>query len=165
MAVVALAANRVIGRNNDLPWHLPEDLRHFKQLTLGKTLLMGRRTFESIGRPLPGRQTVVLTAAPTWSYPGVEVIHDLAQAVALLTGPRDVVLAGGGELFRALLPWCDRIEATHVHREVDGDVTFPEIAADEWKQVSREDRDGFSFVGYRRIASAADGLPAAAANR
>ena len=150
--VVAVASNGVIGRDNAMPWHLPDDLRHFKQLTLGRTLLMGRRTFDAIGRPLPGRRTVVLTRDRDWAHPGVEVIHHLDEARRLLrTG--DVVLAGGGELYAALLDEIDVVELTEVHQHVDGDTRFPELDGDTWDEETRAEHDGYAFVRYRRRQS------------
>jgi len=151
--VVAVAANGVIGRDNQMPWHLPDDLRHFKALTLGRTLLMGRRTFDSIGRPLPGRRTVVLTRQRDWARPGVEVIHTLDEARTLLRAG-NVVLAGGGELYAELLDEIDTLELTEVHREVDGDARFPNVDPAIWRETGRDERDGFAWVSYRRRGTA-----------
>ena len=148
-AVVAVASNGVIGRDNDLPWRLPDDLKRFKALTMGRTLLMGRRTFDSIGRPLPGRQTVVLTRQTDWKHDGVTVLHTLDQARTLLAS-QDVVLAGGGELYREFWGEMDRLEITHVHRAVEGDVYLPAIDPAEWQEAAREDRPEFSWVTYQR---------------
>ncbi len=147
--VAAVAANGVIGRDNDMPWHLPEDLRRFKALTMGRPLLMGRRTFASIGRPLPGRRTVVVTRDRQWQHDGVEVAHSPEAALALLTG-LDVVLAGGGELYRQLWDRVDFLEITHIDGDIDGDTMLPPIDPDRWRETARDDRDGFSFVSYRR---------------
>lgn len=147
--VAAVSANGVIGRDNGMPWHLPEDLRHFKALTMGRPLLMGRRTFESIGRPLPGRRTVVVTRDREWHHDGVEVVHSPADALVLLAG-EDVVLAGGGELYRQLWDRVDILEITHIDEVIDGDTTLPTIDPDRWEEAARDDRDGFSFVSYRR---------------
>jgi dihydrofolate reductase len=154
--VVAMAENGVIGRENGLPWHLPEDLRHFKELTLGRTLLMGRRTFDSIGRPLPGRRTVVLTRQRNWHHEGVSVIHSLDEARALIQ-LEDVVIAGGGELYAALLDHAEQIELTRVWGPAEGDTVFPEIDPARWEETSRVDRDGFSFFSYRRRNPEAEG--------
>lgn len=147
--VAAVAVNGVIGRDNDMPWHLPEDLKHFKAITMGRPLLMGRRTFDSIGRPLPGRRTVVVTRDRGWHHAGVEVVHSPTEALELLTG-LEVVLAGGGELYRQLWEHVDALEITHIDQVVDGDTTLPPIDPDRWVETAREDRDGFSFVSYRR---------------
>ena len=151
--VVAVAANGVIGRDNEMPWHLPDDLRHFKALTLGRTLLMGRRTFDSIGRPLPGRRTVVLTRQRDWSHPGVEVIHTLDDARTLLRSG-NVVLAGGGELYAELLDEIDTLELTEIYREVDGDARFPDVDPAIWRETARDEQDGFAWVSYRRRGTA-----------
>ncbi|WP_432942179.1 dihydrofolate reductase [Kribbella sp. CA-253562] len=147
--IAALGRNRVIGRDNDLPWRIREDLQHFKQLTLGHTLVMGRKTYDSIGRPLPGRRTVVITRQPDWSTPGVEVAHTLDDALKLADG-NDVFVAGGGEIYRLALPSADRLELTEVDQSPDGDVTFPELDPTAWTETARDPHDGFSFVSYVR---------------
>jgi dihydrofolate reductase len=151
--IVAVAANGVIGRDNEMPWHLPDDLRHFKALTLGRTLLMGRRTFDSIGRPLPGRRTVVLTRQRNWTHAGVDVIHTLDDARTLLRSG-NVVLAGGGELYAELLDEIDTLELTEIHREVDGDARFPDVDPAIWRETARDEQDGFAWVSYRRRGTA-----------
>ncbi|MEO5831929.1 MAG: dihydrofolate reductase [Nakamurella sp.] len=147
--VAAVAANGVIGRDNDMPWHLPEDLKHFKAVTMGRTLLMGRRTFDAIGRPLPGRRTVVVTRDRNWHHDGVEVASSPDDALERLAG-QDVILAGGGELYRQLWDRVDALEITHIDQVVDGDTTLPPIDPERWVETARDDRDGFSFVSYRR---------------
>ena len=147
--VAAVTANGVIGRDNDMPWHLPEDLKRFKALTMGRPMIMGRRTFASIGRPLPGRRTVVVTRDPEWRHHGVEVAHS-PEAALDLVADQDAVLAGGGELYRQLWDRVDALEITHIDRVVDGDTTLPPIDPDVWVETARDDRDGFSFVSYRR---------------
>lgn len=152
MAVILVAAvgsNGVIGVDDGLPWRIPDDLRRFKQLTLGHTLLMGRKTYDSIGRPLPGRRTVVITRQRDWSTDGVEVAHSLTAALGLADG-NDVYVAGGGEIYRQALPLADRLELTEVDQAPDGDVTFPAFDRGEWVESARDDRDGFSFVSYTR---------------
>ncbi|WP_111765717.1 dihydrofolate reductase [Nakamurella deserti] len=147
--VAAVTANGVIGRDNGMPWHLPEDLKRFRALTMGRPMVMGRRTFDSIGRPLPGRRTVVVTRDASWHHDGVEVVRSPAAALELLAG-LDVVLAGGGELYRQLWDDVDVLEITHIDREIDGDTRLPPIDPDRWVETARDDRDGFSFVSYRR---------------
>jgi dihydrofolate reductase len=150
MTVILIAAvgrNGVIGRDNDLPWRIPEDLRHFKQLTLGHTLVMGRKTYDSIGRPLPGRRTVVVTRQPDWSAEGVETVHTLEEA---LKREGDIYVAGGGEIYRQALPYADRLELTEVDQSPDGDVSFPEFDRAAWTETARVDHEGFSFVSYTR---------------
>lgn len=155
MSVVLIAAvgrNGVIGRDNDLPWRIREDLQHFKQLTLGHTLAMGRKTYDSIGRPLPGRRTVVVTRQPDWSAEGVEVVHSLDDALKLADG-NDIYVAGGGEIYRLALPYADRLELTEVDQSPAGDVTFPEIDPTAWTETARDPHDGFTFVSYARSLS------------
>ncbi|MEU4292921.1 dihydrofolate reductase [Kribbella sp. NPDC026596] len=145
--VAAVGRNGVIGRDNDLPWRIREDLQHFKQLTLGHTLVMGRKTYDSIGRPLPGRRTVVVTRQPDWSADGVEVVHTLEEA---LKYEGDLYVAGGGEIYRQALPYADRLELTEVDQSPTGDVTFPELTPADWTETARDQHDGFTFVTFRR---------------
>lgn len=147
--VAAVARNGVIGRAGGMPWHLPADLRHAKELTMGHVLVMGRATFDSIGRPLPGRTTVVLTRDPHWSHSGVTVVRSLEQAVAEFA-PGPLMIFGGGQLYAEAMPLADRLEITHVDAEPPGDTFFPTIDPTIWTPVSREDHDGFAFVSYRR---------------
>jgi dihydrofolate reductase len=136
--IAALARNRVIGREGSLPWHLPEDLRRFKALTLGHPILMGRRTWESIGRPLPGRRNVVITRQAGYAAPGAEVFHDLESALAAVAGATEVFVIGGGEVYAAALPVADRLHLTELHDEVEGDALFPPFDPAGWAQTSRE---------------------------
>jgi dihydrofolate reductase len=155
MSVVLIAAvgrNGVIGRDNDLPWRIREDLQHFKQLTLGHTLVMGRKTYDSIGRPLPGRRTVVITRQADWTAEGVDVVHSLDDALKLADG-NDVYVAGGGEIYRLALPSADRLELTEVDQSPEGDITFPTIDPAAWTETARDPRDGFTFVSYTRSLS------------
>ena len=145
--IAAVGSNGVIGRDNDLPWRIREDLRHFKQLTLGHTLVMGRKTYDSIGRPLPGRRTVVVTRQPDWSADGVEVVHTLEEA---LKYEGDLYVAGGGEIYRQALPHADRLELTEVDQSPEGDVTFPVFDRSDWQVTARNPHDGFTFVSYER---------------
>jgi dihydrofolate reductase len=149
--IAAVGSNGVIGRDNDLPWRIREDLQHFKQLTLGHTLVMGRKTYDSIGRPLPGRRTVVVTRQPDWAAPadGVEVAHSIDHALELADG-NEVYVAGGGEIYRQALPLGDRLELTEVAQSPAGDVTFPAFDRAEWTETARTPHDGFSFVTYTR---------------
>jgi dihydrofolate reductase len=145
--IAAVGANGVIGRDNDLPWRIREDLQRFKQLTLGHTLVMGRKTYDSIGRPLPGRRTVVVTRQPDWSAEGVEAVHTLEEA---LKADGDVYVAGGGEIYRQALPYADFLELTEVAQSPAGDVTFPAFDRSAWTETARDPRDGFTFVTYAR---------------
>ena len=141
--VVAVADNGVIGRAGGLPWHLPDDLRRFKALTLGHPVLMGRRTFESIGRALPGRRNLVLTrraagGSPAGGLPaGVEAVASLAAAQALCADAAALCVIGGAEVYARTLPLATHIEMTRVHATVDGDVRFPDFEAGEWRELSR----------------------------
>lgn len=149
-AVVAMAENRVIGNGPDIPWKIPGEQRRFKELTMGGVLVMGRATFDSIGRPLPGRHTIVITRDRAWRHDGVEVAHDVDEALdaALATG-RPVFVAGGGQIYAAALPRTDVIELTIVHAEPDGDAFFPELG-DDWAELTRESHDTHSFVTLAR---------------
>ena len=158
VAVVAIADNGVIGRDNGLPWRLPDDLKRFKALTLGKPILMGRRTFESIGRPLPGRHNLVLTRDRNWSAPGVTVVHTLDEARAAAGEVDEIMLIGGAELYRQCWPEVARVELTEVHADVAGDVRLEACPLDSFAEVSRElhaaderHEHAFSFVSLRRV--------------
>ena len=133
--IVAMAQNGVIGRENALPWRLPEDLRRFRSFTLGKPILMGRKTFESIGRPLPGRLNLVLTRDPRWNAEGVIVVHSLEQALEHARDSAELVAIGGAEIYRLLLPLAHRIYLTHVHADVPGDAFFPAFDPAQWDDV------------------------------
>ena len=164
--MVAMSRNRVIGRNNALPWYLPEDLRYFKQVTYGKPIIMGRKTQESIGRPLPGRQNLVVTRDPEWQREGVTVVHSLgealarAEAQAFIDGADEVVVIGGSQIYAEAMPLADRLYMTEVHAEVEGDTFFPEVDWDQWHETSREDLPAsennpfpYSLVTYDRAGS------------
>lgn len=138
--VAAVAENGVIGRGGRMPWHLPADLAHFKRLTMGKPIVMGRRTFEAIGRALPGRRSIVVSRRAGFAPAGVEVARDLAAALALAGDAGEVMVIGGGELYRAALPRAERIYLTRVHGAFEGDTRFPELAAGEWRECAREER-------------------------
>ncbi|MFA9480148.1 dihydrofolate reductase [Phycisphaerales bacterium AB-hyl4] len=137
--IVAMAENRVIGRDGDLPWRLPADLAHFKRLTTGHTIVMGRKTFESIGRPLPNRRSIVLTRDPQWAHEGVEVVHDWDALQAKVAGEGEVFVIGGEVVFGLALPWADRVYLTLVHATVAGDTFFPELPSEAW-QLSADER-------------------------
>jgi dihydrofolate reductase len=135
---VAVAANGVIGAGNRLPWHLPADLRHFKAVTMGKPIVMGRRTWESIGRPLPGRRNVVVTRQTGYTANGAEVVHSLAEAIALCADAGELVVIGGAELYAQALPIAQRIELTRIHAEFEGDTFFPALDGAVWQEVAVE---------------------------
>ena len=133
--IVAMAQNGVIGRDNALPWRLPEDLKRFKAFTLGKTILMGRKTFESIGRPLPGRANLVLTRDRSWFAPGVIVVHSVEEALTQAAADKELVAIGGAQIYRLVLPFARRIYLTHVHADVPGDTFFPDFDSTQWADV------------------------------
>ena len=153
--VLARARNGVIGRDNKLPWHIPADLKHFKALTQGKPMIMGRRTFESLPGLLPGRRHIVLTRDKDWSAPGAEVAHDLAGALGV-AGDEGVSVIGGAEIFALFLDWGGKIELTEVDADVEGDATVPAPDPLMWREVNREwhPAEGgvpaFSFVTLER---------------
>jgi dihydrofolate reductase len=126
VGIVAMTGDRVIGRDGNLPWHLPDDLAFFKTTTSGHSLVMGRKTFDSIGRPLPKRQNIVLTRDKTWNHAGVDVIHDPAELSDLIRMPGDVFIIGGAEIYQVFLPFLDALLITHVHQDHPGDTRFPE---------------------------------------
>jgi dihydrofolate reductase len=136
--IVARARNGVIGRGGTLPWHLSEDLRHFKRTTLGHPIVMGRRTWESIGRPLPGRRSIVLTRNPRWSAPGCEKAESLAQALAMCEGAAEVFVIGGAALFAEALPLAQRVFLTEIDADFEGDTFFPAFDRAAWREASRE---------------------------
>ncbi|MDB5696926.1 MAG: diacylglycerol kinase [Sphingomonas bacterium] len=150
--VVARADNDVIGRDGGLPWHLPADLRRFKALTLGKPMIMGRKTFESFPAALPGRRHIVLTRDRGWRAAGAEAAHSVEEALALAGG--DVSVIGGAEVFALFLERADRVELTEVHIVADGDTVMPGFSG--WREIGREDhaaageRPGYSFVTLTR---------------
>jgi dihydrofolate reductase len=157
-AVVAASDNDVIGRGNALPWHLPADLAHFKRLTLGKPILMGRRTFEAIGRPLPGRRNLVLSRSG-FSAAGVETVASLEAACELVAGEPELMIVGGAQLYLQALPRIDTIHLTRVHCQLQGDAHLPALPAGEWREVARDERaadernaHAMSFITLERIA-------------
>jgi dihydrofolate reductase len=133
--IVAMAQNGVIGRGNTLPWRLPRDLKRFKAFTLGKHILMGRKTYESLGRPLPGRSNLVLTRDRRWLAPGVVVVHSLEEAMAQVGANDELVAIGGAEIYRLVLPIARRIYLTHVHADVAGDTFFPDFDPTQWADL------------------------------
>lgn len=159
--VVAVAENGVIGRNNALPWHLPDDLKWFKRVTLGKPVIMGRKTFESIGRPLPGRPNIVVTTTPGWSAEGTLTARSLPEAFALaapLQGPdEEVAVIGGARLFAEALDRADILYFTEVHLSPEGDVRFPPFDRSDWQEIERipgapgpQGEQTHTFVALRR---------------
>ena len=140
--IAAMAKNRVIGRGNGIPWHIPSELQRFKAMTMGHTLVMGRKTFESIGRPLPGRKTIIVTRNPEYRAAGCSVAPSLAAAIALCPETETIFIAGGGEIYREALPLADAIYLTVLDREVEGDTLFPEVAPNQFRATSTERVEG-----------------------
>ena len=152
-----MAQNRAIGVNNTLPWKLPADLRHFRQLTTGHHVIMGRRNYESIGKPLPDRTNIVVTRNPAYRAPGCKVKHSLVDALQDIHGDTEVFVIGGAEIYRQALSDANRIYLTLVHADISGDTFFPEFDAHEWSEISRTRHEAdeknpyaYSFVTYDR---------------
>lgn len=155
--VVAMAKNRTIGIDNTLPWRCPEDLKHFKQLTMGHHMIMGRKTFESIGKPLPGRTTVVVTRDPALEIEGCLIANSMQQAYSLCADDSQVFIVGGAEIYAQSLDLADTLYITEIQQDVAGDAHFPQFDQDVWLEVSREIRHQdapepleYHFVTYRR---------------
>jgi dihydrofolate reductase len=164
--IAAVAENGVIGANGAMPWRLKSDLRRLKALTLGKPVVMGRKTFDSIGRPLPGRTNIVVTRDPDFRSPGVVVTGAVADAMAIATGDAlrrfatEIAVIGGAEIYAQSIGSADRLEITEVHARPDGDTYFPAIDASDWEEVARQrnsagpdDSTDFSYVTFRRVPS------------
>lgn len=137
--IAAMAHNRVIGKDNDMPWHLPADLKFFKQTTLGKPVIMGRKTYDSIGRPLPGRLNIVITRDPSWQAQGVTAVTDPEAALALVTNEPEAMVIGGGGIYQTFLPLADQLYLTFIDAKIEGDTQFPDYeAAATWQMVASE---------------------------
>jgi dihydrofolate reductase len=154
--IVAMAKNRTIGIDNTLPWRCPEDLKHFKTLTMGHHMVMGRKTFDSIGKPLPGRTTVVVTRNQELKIEGCVMAHSLQDAIAACEGD-EIFVVGGAEIYAQALPLADTLYITEIQQDVEGDAWFPEFDKSEWKEVARDKRSQsepqpleYHFVTYRR---------------
>lgn len=157
--IVAYAANRTIGRDNDMPWKLPGDLAHFKRETLGHPILMGRNTWESLGRPLPGRQNIVISRNECYSAPGASVYTSLSDALAACAADATPYIIGGEQIYRLALPLAQRIIATELRASIDGDAHFPELPPGQWRETARsepqrENGHDYEFVVYERQAPA-----------
>lgn len=161
--IAAYAQNRVVGIDNKLPWHLPEDLKYFKRCTSGKAIIMGRKTFDSIGRPLPNRTNIVISRNPEFEVEGVKVVStldeaiELAKAVNEVNGIDEIMVIGGATIYELTLPIADRLYLTHVHAKVEGDAYFPEVDFSNWHEVERADYSAsetnpydYSFVVYEK---------------
>ncbi len=158
--IVAMASNRVIGLNNQLPWHLSADLKKFKRITMGHPILMGRKTFESIGRPLPGRTNIVISRDPDYHSSQCLIFNDIASALAHCQDEAELFVIGGASFYSALLPQADCIYLTAIHQDFSGDTFFPEISDHQWQEVAREDITddltvpfSYSFITLARLTS------------
>jgi dihydrofolate reductase len=156
--IAAMAHHRVIGKNNQLPWHLPADLKHFKTITTAKPIIMGRKTFEAIGRPLPNRQNLVLTMNPEWSAQGVTVVHSWEEAIKACDSATEIVVIGGAKLYQQTLPLATHLYLTFIDAEIEGDAFFPEWEKNEWIEINRvnhpaDQNNAYSmeFVNFQRI--------------
>ncbi len=160
--IVARARNGVIGANGRLPWHLPADLRHFRRLTMGKPVLMGRRTYQSIGRPLPGRENLILTRNVGFQAPGCTCVYCWEEALRLAAPAPELMVIGGAELYRQLLPHAERIYLSEIEADFPGELRFPALRAGEWIELCRERRAAdarnpcaLSFITLQRRVSGA----------
>lgn len=155
--VVAIAENYAIGKNNQLLWHMPADLKHFKQITSGHTVIMGRKTYDSVGKPLPNRRNIIITRQEI-TIPGCEVVTSVEEALELCADEEEVFIVGGAEIYKLAMNKTDRIYLTIIHHSFDADTFFPEIDYMEWKEVSREDHTAdekhkyaYSFIKLERV--------------
>lgn len=149
--IVAVADNGVIGSGNQLPWRLPEDLKRFKALSLGKPIVMGRKTFDSIGRPLPGRLNIVISRQPGLQLPGCRVVASIDEAIAAAQPAPEIVIVGGAEIYRQVLPSVRIIHLTRVHAEIAGDALFPQLQPGQWREIAQEyhpadERHAYAFT-------------------
>jgi dihydrofolate reductase len=156
--IVAASTNNVIGAKGNLPWRLSADLKRFKALTMGKPIVMGRKTYESIGRPLPGRQNIVITRQDNYAPEGCTVVQSVDAALAAADAP-EIMIIGGGHIYEAFIPMAERIYLTRVDADIDGDTYFPEISEDQWQEVSRQEQAAdpdndydVVFMEYARIS-------------
>jgi dihydrofolate reductase len=156
--VVAMDTNGLIGRDNGLPWHLPADLQHFKQITMGRPILMGRKTHESIGRPLPGRTNIVITRDAGYQAAGCVVVNSIDAALQAAGEQDEIMVIGGAEFYRQVLPRTDTIYLTRIHETFTGDTFFPELSAADWREVERSDQAAdasnphdYSFIRLERV--------------
>jgi dihydrofolate reductase len=155
--IAAMAKNRVIGKENAMPWHLPADLAHFKRVTMGKPVIMGRRTYESIGRPLPGRKNIVISRRSDYSPEGCVIVNSVEAAIAQ-ANHEEVMIIGGGQLYAEMLPHADRLYLTLIDAELEGDTRFPDYTIYDWKEIDRERHEpdeknnyAYEFVTLERI--------------
>ena len=137
--IVAKSSNNVIGNEGNLPWHIPEDLKNFKSLTMGKPMIMGRSTFESIGKALPGRKNIVMTRDKKYQANDISVAHTLEEALIMCSEAREIMIIGGGEIYKLFFGMVNRIYLTNVEKHIDGDVFFPDIDLSKWKMIRKEE--------------------------
>jgi dihydrofolate reductase len=156
--IVAMGENRVIGVDNRMPWHLSKDLKRFRKITMGKPILMGRKTHEAIGKPLPGRENIVLSSDTDYRAEGCTLVHSVAEALAAARDAPELMVIGGADLYREFLPMAERLYLTMIHQSFDGDTFFPEVNWSDWREVEREDvvedepsGPTFSFVDLEKI--------------
>lgn len=137
--VVAAAENNAIGKNNQMPWHLPNDFKYFKKSTIGHSIVMGRKTFESIGKPLPERRNIILTRDQQYQNPEIDIANSIGEVLTYCRDEREIFIIGGADIFKQALPLAQKVLLTRVHATIDGDTFFPELAASEWELVSQEE--------------------------
>ncbi len=157
--IAAISENRVIGRDNDLAWHLPDDLKRFKELTRGHHVIMGRKTYESMGRPLPKRTNIVITTQKDYQAPGCIVVHTLKEAIQKAENDSQPFIIGGGNIYAQALPLADTMELTEIHAHVEGDTYFPEVDTRQWQVIFKESHPAddkheyaFDFLTYQRVS-------------
>lgn len=150
--IAAMTKDRVIGQGNRIPWHLPEDFKYFKKTTLGKPIVMGRKTFESasMGKPLPGRQNIVLTRDKNWQAEGCDVVHSVEEALNVAQKKEEIMIIGGTKIYEAFLPKATRLYLSLVEGDYQGDIFFPEIKEEEWELISEEQKQGFKVQVLER---------------
>lgn len=158
--IVAMTENNVIGRDGDMPWRLSADLRRFKRITMGHHMIMGRKTFDSIGRALPGRTTIVLSRTATYAMENVQVARGLDEAIHQAKGDSEIFVVGGAEIYSLALPRAERIYLTRIHCELDGDTVFPQVNWSQWELIDKETHTAdskndhnYSFLTYQRVNS------------
>ena len=153
--IAAMGRNYVIGKDNSLPWKLPEDMKRFKELTLNKPVVMGRKTFESIGKPLPDRKNIILTRDKNYSVQGCIVVHSAEEALKAAKGTEEVMIIGGEQIFKEFLPIANKMYLTFIDEEFEGDAYFPEYSVNEWKEVKKEEHENdykYAFVDLEKIS-------------
>lgn len=148
--IVAKSENNVIGKNGELPWYIPEDLQHFKKLTQGNTVIMGRKTYQSIGKSLPNRTNIVITRDRKFNCKDCIVVNTIKEAIRKSDRDKEIFIIGGGEIYKKSIIFADKIYLTQIHQTIDGDTYFPEIDISIWEEIERENNEGYSFLTYKR---------------